>query len=348
MKNNHYYSIFKHFKKTNTMKSILIIISVLLFGACNESNVTEVKEQQYFLPLPTTYNYEIIEGYKIFYREAGNTSNPTIVLLHGYPSSSHTYRNLIPMLATHYHIIAPDNLGSGYSDHPSPDSIKYTFDLLAEQNSKLLKQLNINNYIMYMQDFGAPVGYRMMMNNPKNIKALIVQNANAYLDGLTPKRQEFFRTAQTDTSQEKYNFLYSLTSRDAVINKQYLFDLDSTNYKTQSPDAWVHDLVFLTSEKDRKIQVQLFQDYNTNLIRYPQWQEMLRKNQPTTLVVWGGKDLKFNSNGAKAYLNDLPLAELHLLDAGHFAAEEKTLEIARLILNFLEKNKITGYNTLFD
>ena len=261
-------------------------------------------------------------------------------MLHGHPSSSHSYRNLIPMLATHYHIIAPDNLGSGYSDHPSPDSIKYTFDLLAHKTEKLLDKLGIEKYVMYMQDFGAPVGYRILMEEPQKIEALIVQNANAYLDGLTLERQKFFKTAQTDTSQAKYEFLYSLTSKDVIINKQYLFDLDPTKYNIQSPDAWVHDLAFLESTNDRRIQVHLFQDYNNNLISYPKWQKMLRETQPKTLIVWGGKDLKFNSNGAKAYLKDLPNAELHLLDAGHFAAEEKTVEIAELILTFLGKNEI--------
>lgn len=134
--------------------------------------------------------------------------------------------------------------------------------------------------------------------------------------------------------------MYHLTGAEAVINKQYLFDLDSSNINIQSPDAWTHDLAFLDSESDRKIQVELFQDYNTNLVRYPEWQKMLKENQPKTLIVWGKKDLKFNSNGAKAYLRDLPNAELHLLDAGHFAAEERTTEIARLILTFLDKNEI--------
>ena len=244
------------------------------------------------------------------------------------------------MLATHYHIIAPDNLGSGYSDHPSPKTTKYTFDLLAEYTNALLANLNINNYIMYMQDFGAPVGYRMMMKDPNRIKALIVQNANAYLDGLTPKRQEFFKKAQQDTSLQQKEFLYSITSKDVIVNRQYLFDIDSINYKIQSPDAWVHDLSFLQSESDRKIQVQLFKDYYTNLLLYPTWQKMLKDTQPKTLITWGAKDLKFNKNGAEAYLKDLPNAELHLLDAGHFAAEEKTREIAALTLRFLKKNKI--------
>lgn len=296
--------------------------------------------RRFFLPPPIAYKYQEVKGHRIFYRESGDPQNTTIVLLHGYPSSSHTYRNLIPMLATHYHVIAPDNLGSGYSDHPSPDSIRYTFDLLSGYASGLLRSLGIGKYVLYMQDFGAPVGFRMMATNPEGIRALIVQNANAYLDGLTPQRQDFFRTAQTDTSRAKYEFLYSLTGRDAVIGKQYLFDLDSADFEIQSPDAWTHDLVFLESEKDRRIQVQLFQDYNTNLIQYPHWQKMLRETKPKTLIAWGAKDRKFTAEGAKAYLNDLPDAELHLLDAGHFAAEEKTAEIAGLILEFLAKNGI--------
>ncbi|QXP65515.1 alpha/beta fold hydrolase [Polaribacter sp. AHE13PA] len=317
--------------------TLILVIIASLFGC---KNTSKEHEKQFFLPPATTHNYAEIDSIKLFYREAGDKSNPTIVLLHGYPSSSHSYRNLIPMLAMHYHVIAPDNLGSGYSTHLDPETTTYTFDLLATYTEKLIDTLQIENYVMYMQDFGAPVGYRMMTKNPKRIEALIVQNANAYLEGLTPKRQDFFRTAQTDTSQEKHDFLYSLTSEDAIINKQYVFDLDATNINIQSPDAWTHDLAFLKSKKDREIQVQLFKDYNTNLIRYPKWQKMLRENQPKTLITWGKKDLKFNANGAKAYLKDLPNAELHLLDAGHFAAEEKTREIAKLILEFLSKNEI--------
>ncbi|MGJ8761593.1 MAG: alpha/beta fold hydrolase [Polaribacter sp.] len=317
--------------------ALILVILTSLFGC---ENTSKEHEKQFFLPPAITHNYAEIDSIKLFYREAGDKTNPTIVLLHGYPSSSHSYRNLIPMLATNYHVIAPDNLGSGYSTHLDPETTTYTFDLLATYTEKLIDTLQIENYVMYMQDFGAPVGYRMMTKNPKRIEALIVQNANAYLEGLTPKRQDFFRSAQTDTSQEKHDFLYSLTSEDAIINKQYVFDLDATNINIQSPDAWTHDLAFLKSKKDREIQVQLFKDYNTNLIRYPKWQKMLRENQPKTLITWGKKDLKFNANGAKAYLKDLPNAELHLLDAGHFAAEEKTREIAKLILEFLSKNEI--------
>jgi pimeloyl-ACP methyl ester carboxylesterase len=289
-----------------------------------------------FLP-QTTYHYQLVKGIKMFYREAGDKSKQTIVLLHGYPSSSHTYRNLIPMLATKYHVIAPDNIGSGYSGKLNPDNTKYTFDILANYTNALLDNLEISEYIMYMQDFGAPVGFRMYAKNPKRISGLIIQNGNAYLDGLTPDRQQFFKSAHLDTSKSKIDFLYSLTSKEAIIKKQYLFDIDSTMYHIQSPDAWTHDLYFLQSDSEKKIQVQLFQDYYNNLLSYPDWQRLLRDNQPKTLIVWGKKDKKFTADGARAYLKDLPDAELHLLDAGHFAAEEKTREIAILILNFLKK-----------
>ncbi|MFD1552902.1 alpha/beta fold hydrolase [Putridiphycobacter roseus] len=319
----------------------LTLISISLFSCNNKAKKqAESNKREYFLPPPTGHHYLAIGDVKLFYRAAGNPKNPTIVLLHGYPSSSHTYRHLIPMLATHYYVIAPDNLGSGYSTHLNPDSTHYTFDLLAEYTQKLVDRLGIKKYVMYMQDFGAPVGYRMMMKDPERIEALIVQNANAYLAGLTEKRQAFFRTAQSDTSAAKHAFLYGLTGADAIINQQYLFDLDSTNVHLQSPDAWTHDLAFLSSEKDREIQVQLFQDYNNNLLAYPTWQKMLREQQPKTLIVWGAKDQKFNANGAKAYLKDLPNATLHLLDAGHFAAEEKTREIASFILSFLDEQEI--------
>ncbi len=322
---------------------ILLLCLALVTVSCATKRATQQNNQQdmgYFLPPHTTYNYADIDGQKIFYREAGKGNKTTIVLLHGYPSSSHSYRNLIPMLSTHYHVIAPDNLGSGYSSHPSPDSLRYTFDLLADMNEKLLAKLGVDDYVMYMQDFGAPVGYRMMMKNPKRISALIVQNANAYLDGLTDARQNFFRTAQSDTSPKKIKELLYYTSEDAVINKQYLFDIAPENRNIQSPDSWIHDLHFMSSDSDRMIQLHLFQDYNNNLLAYPTWQKMLRETQPETLIVWGAKDVKFNKHGAEAYMRDLPKAELHLLDAGHFAAEEKTTDIARLILNFLNKRKL--------
>lgn len=287
-------------------------------------------------PAKTHYRFATVDGHKIFYREAGDPARPTILLLHGFPSSSHTYRELIPLLSGKYHVIAPDYPGSGYSDKPDPDSITYTFDLLAKNIAGLVTTLGIKKYALYMQDFGAPVGYRLMMMQPERLEALIVQNANAYLEGLTEPRQAFFRKAHEDKSAAQVTALYEFVGREAVVNKQYLRDVKGKE-TLMSPDAWTHDLVFLNTEKDKKIQVQLFQDYYNNLRAYPQWQAFLRKQQPPTLIVWGQNDPAFIAEGAKAYVKDLPQAELHLLDAGHFAAEEKTVEIAQHMHRFLDR-----------
>jgi pimeloyl-ACP methyl ester carboxylesterase len=280
------------------------------------------------------YRYAEVKGQKIFYREAGESNSPTIVLLHGYPSSSHTYRELIPLLSGRYHIIAPDNLGSGLSDKPDADEFEYSFDVLAEHVDGLLKSKKIDKFVLYMQDFGAPVGYRVMMKNPERVQAIIAQNANAYIDGISSERQAFFNNAQLDKSSENVAKLFQFTSPEAVKNNQYLRDVQDQP-EIMSPDSWIHDNYFLSSEKERSIQVKLIQDYKTNLDAYPLWQNFLRQNQFPLLLVWGKKDPVFTAEGAKAYLRDVPDAELHLLDAGHFAVEEKAVEIAQYITSFL-------------
>ena len=296
----------------------------------------EVFAQDSVWPAKTYYRYQEVAGKNIFYREAGDPTNPTILLLHGFPSSSHTYRELIPLLSGKYHVVAPDYLGSGYSDHPDPNQQTYSFDLLAEYLSGLIAKLGIKHYVLYMQDFGAPVGYRVMMLEPDKLKGLIVQNANAYLEGLTEVRQAFFRSANRDRSPEKVATLYDFVGREAIINKQYLRDVKGKE-TVMSPDSWTHDLALLKTEKDRTIQVQLLQDYYNNLLAYPKWQTFLRKQQPPTLIVWGKNDPAFIAEGAKAYLKDLPNAELHLIDAGHFAVEEQPVEIGKYVLNFMER-----------
>lgn len=287
-------------------------------------------------PEKTYFRYRVVEGNKIFFREAGDAAKPTIVLLHGFPSSSHTYRELIPLLSGRFHVIAPDYLGSGYSDRPDPDRTTYTFDLLARHVSGLLSQLRIERYVLYMQDFGAPVGYRMMLNSPASLQALIVQNANAYLAGLTDARREFFKTANQDHSPQMVASLFDFVGREAIIHKQYLRDVQGKE-ETMSPDSWTHDLAFLQTDRDRTIQVQLFQDYYNNLLAYPAWQDFLHQKRPPTLIVWGKSDPAFLAAGATAYLQEIPDAELHLIDAGHFAVEEKAVEIAQYILGFLDR-----------
>jgi pimeloyl-ACP methyl ester carboxylesterase len=315
------------------------IIVLVLF-----SHAGIASAQEAVWPDNTTYHFKEVLGRKIFYREAGDPKSPTILLLHGYPSSSHTYRELIPLLSGRYHVIAPDYLGSGFSDKPDPDENTYTFDLLADHIEAFVNALGLSEYVLYMQDFGAPVGYRLVMRQPEKLRGLVVQNANAYLDGLTEPRQRFFKAAHDDRSPEGVARLTDFTSRTAVINKQYLRDVKGREH-IMNPDSWTHDLAFLQSDKDRKIQVQLFQDYYNNLVAYPQWQEFLRDRQPPTLIVWGKNDPAFIAAGAEAYLRDLPKAELHLLDAGHFAVEELPVTIARHIIKFmteLEREKEHG------
>lgn len=310
-------------------KRIVLFIILLLSTSCSTGSEW---------PSKTKYRYANINGDNIFYREAGSPERPTILLLHGFPSSSHAYRELIPLLSGQYHLIAPDNLGSGYSDHPDPKTTKYTFDLLSEKIIGLLEHKKISSFYIYMQDFGAPVGYRVALKHPEKIQGLIIQNANAYLDGLSPQKIEFFLTAGDGDSKFPKTKLYGHVSKDAIINKQYLRDISKDEKDIMSPDSWTHDLSFLNNRKDKEIQIELFKDYRTNLNSYPHWQEYLRKQQPPVLIVWGKKDPVFMASGAKAYLRDVPNAELHLLEAGHFALEEKPIEIAKLIVRFLVKN----------
>ncbi len=293
-------------------------------------------ENDFMLPPKTHYREAVVEGHKIFYREAGDPTKPTIVLLHGYPSSSHTYRELIPMLSRHYHVIAPDYLGSGYSDRPEPDAAPYAFDLLADHVQGLLNGLKLDKYTLYMQDFGAPVGFRLIARDPDAVEAIIVQNANAYLDGLTPPRQAFFRKAHEDRSPDHVASLYGHVGRDGIVNRQYLRDVPPAKHHIMSPDGWTHDLAFLTTDKDHKIQVQLFQDYQTNIDRYPAWQALMRERQFPALIVWGKNDPAFISAGAEAYLRDLPNAEFHLIDAGHFAVEEQPEVVAKHMPAFMK------------
>lgn len=310
------------------MKFLLHIIFPIILISCSS--------QPDFLSIPKTkYKTAKVLGRDIFYREAGNPQKQTLVLLHGYPSSSHTYRELIPMLSPYFHIIAPDYLGSGYSERPSPSNYKYTFDKLAEHVHELIKHLKIKSYVLYMQDFGAPVGFRLITKNPEMINGIISQNANAYLDGLVEKRQLFFLKANQDRSSKHLAQMENWVKEEAIINGQYLRDVPKNKHEIISPDAWTHDLHFLATQKDRLIQVQLFQDYQTNIERYPKWQELMKTHQFPALIIWGKHDMAFIADGAKAYLRDLPKAKLVLLDAGHFAVEEKPSEIAAHIYGFI-------------
>jgi pimeloyl-ACP methyl ester carboxylesterase len=272
-----------------------------------------------------------IEGVNVFYREAGAADAPVIVLLHGFPTSSNMFRNLIPSLATRYRVIAPDYPGFGQSDAPDRSQFEYTFAHYAEITRTLLNRLNAPRYALYIMDYGSPVGLRVALAEPKKVTALVVQSGNAYEEGL----KEFWdplRAYWKLNSEENREALRAATTLDA-IRWQYLHGVKDVS--RIDPSTWLHDRALLDRPGNVEIQLDLFYDYRTNVELYPRFQQFFRDYQPPTLIVWGRNDEIFPAEGAKAYLRDLPKAELHLLDAGHFALEDQDVEITRLMLDFL-------------
>jgi pimeloyl-ACP methyl ester carboxylesterase len=281
----------------------------------------------------TTYHREVVDGVRIFYREAGPKDAPTIVLLHGFPSSSREFDTLIPLLATRYHLIAPDFPGFGHSDAPPPSSYAYTFDHLAQTTSALLDQLRIDRCSFYLHDYGGPVGFRIILARPERVQALIIQNANVYREGLGTKWTGIAQYwADPKAHPEVFDTFVSLAATEQRHTA------GTSHPDRYNPDTWTDEYAFLSRPGQREIQADLLYDYRTNVASYPAWQAWLRAHQPPTLVAWGRNDPSFIAAGAEAFMRDLPNAEIHLLDAGHFAFDEQNDEIARLILAFLSKH----------
>lgn len=284
-----------------------------------------------------TYNTINIDGLDIFYREAGDPSKPTILLLHGFPTSSHMFRNLIPALADRFHLVAPDYPGFGQSSAPSVNEFNYTFDNLAEVIDKFTNTIGLKNYSLYVQDYGAPVGYRLAVKNPEKVRALIVQNGNAYEEGL----RGFWTPLKT--YWEKPNEVNASTLRNSlnIDATKWQYTHGTRHPKRISPDSWTIDQALLDRPGNKEIQLKLFLDYGSNLPLYPQWHVYFRKYQPPTLIVWGKNDQIFPAEGAEPYKRDLNRIEFHLLNTGHFALEEDGDVIAALIKRFL-KTHVSG------
>lgn len=279
------------------------------------------------------YRTARIEGIDVFYREAGPANAPVVVLLHGFPSSSHMFRNLIPMLSEHYRVIAPDYPGFGESAAPDRRRFVYSFDHFAGITDALLTQLDAKRYALYVMDYGAPVGYRLALKHPERVTALIVQNGNAYAEGFS----DFWNPIKAywaSGSREHREALRAGTTLEAT-RSQYLGGVKDAS--RIDPGAWTHDQMHLDRPGNVEIQLDLFYDYRTNVELYPRFQEFFRNRQPPTLIVWGKNDTIFPAPGAQAYLRDLPKAELHLLDTGHFALEDKGVEIGDLMKDFLDR-----------
>jgi len=284
--------------------------------------------------VPTVHYHSIkIDGIDIFYREAGPPDAPAVLLLHGFPTSSHMFRNLIPLLADRYHVIAPDYPGFGQSAAPDHTTFTYSFAHYADLVDGLLGQLGVTRYAMYVMDYGAPVGYRLALKHPERVTALIVQNGNAYEEGLKAFWDPI-KAYWADGSAAHREALAVLV-QPATTKFQYTDGVaDLTRI---DPDNWLHDQALLDRPGNKDIQLDLFHDYGTNVPLYPKFQAFFRDRKPPTLIVWGKNDKIFPADGAAPYLRDLPDAELHLLDTGHFALEDKLDVMAPLIHDFLDR-----------
>lgn len=282
-----------------------------------------------------TYHTVEIDGIKVFYRAAGAADAPAVLLLHGFPASSFMFRDLIGKLADRYRVIAPDYPGFGYSDAPSTAAFSYTFDHLADVVSKLTDRIGLKQYALYMQDFGGPVGFRLATRHPDKVTALIVQNANAYDEGLPDSFWTPARTLWKTPSDENFRKIENAAMSDAALQWNYTHGVKDPS--RISPDNWVLQRALLNRSGNKDIMLALLYDYRSNPPRYPEWQAYFRTHQPPTLITWGANDQIFPAAGARPYLRDLPKAELHLLDTGHFALEDKGDEIAHLIHDFLER-----------
>lgn len=279
------------------------------------------------------YKTTKVDNVDIFYREAGSREAPTIVLLHGFPTSSHMFRNLIMRLSDKFHLVAPDYPGFGNSSAPPVDAFDYSFDHLAEIIEKFIQDLQLKRFSIYLQDYGAPIGFRIATKHPDWIEALIIQNGNAYEEGL----KDFWipiKAYWQNRSKENEAALRKFLTIDAT---KWQYTHGVRNVEAISPDNWLVDQPLLDRPGNDKIQLQLFYSYQTNPPLYPQWHEYFRRHQPPSLIAWGKNDQIFPADGAHPYKRDLKNIDFHLLNTGHFALEEDYELIAELISNFLRR-----------
>lgn len=281
------------------------------------------------------HRYADVRGRRLFYREAGPADAPTLVLLHGFPTSSSMFRNLIPLLADRWHLIAPDHLGYGHSDAPPVTEFDYTFDALTDLTQDLLGQLGVDRYAMYVQDYGAPIGWRLALRDPAAVTAVISQSGNAYEEGFVASFWKAVRDYWNEqTPETEAGARQALTSE--VTRWQYLNGV--TDETLVDPGTWQRDYALLSRPGNDLVQLKLFLDYATNPPLYPAVHRWFRESQVPLLAVWGRGDEIFGPEGALAFTGDLPNAEIHLLDGGHFLLESALDEAAALIRTFLTAN----------
>jgi pimeloyl-ACP methyl ester carboxylesterase len=320
-----------YMQKTKSILRILLIIAGALITTLdmNAQKKERAMEQHVF------YRTMKVDGLSIFYREAGPKDAPTILLLHGLPSSSRMFQPLLTRLADHYHLVAPDYPGYGHSDWPDPKQFAYTFDHIASVIQDFTHTLGLAHYTLYMQDYGGPVGFRMALAHPERVQALIVQDAVAHNEGLGANwatRRAFWADRPAYEEALRENLLSLATTKIRHIG-------DDLNVELYDPDLWADEYAFLNSPGQAQIQSDLFYDYRTNVEAYPQWQAWMQKTQPKLMVLWGKHDLSFDLGEPERYRKDVPKADVHLLDAGHFALDTKADEIAALVREFMKSQK---------
>ena len=311
----------KRFLVTGMM--LLVLINISVSAGAEQTQTGSVR-----------YRTVEIDGLDIFYREAGDLESPTVLLLHGFPTSSHMFRNLIPALARGYHVVAPDYPGYGNSSAPSVEDFDYTFDNVARIVELFTRAVGLDRYSLYLMDYGAPIGFRLATAHPERVESLIIQNGNAYDEGLL----EFWDPIKAywqERSEKNGDALRGLLTLDAT---RWQYTHGTRDPEAISPDNWNMDQPLLDREGNQEIQLAMFYSYGSNPPLYPQWQEYMRTHQPPTLIVWGKNDPIFPEAGAHPYKRDLKKLDFHILDTGHFALEEDGDTIAKLMIRFLKRN----------
>lgn len=312
----------------NTLRALAAAVMLVLAWPAAQAKAAMVQ-------LDISYHYQKVGGISIFYREAGSPSRPTVVLLHGYPSSSHMYRDLIPKLASRYHVIAPDMPGFGYSDQPALANFDYTFAHLTDVMDDFLNAISVQKYSIYVMDYGSPIGFRLFVKHPERIQAIISQSGNAYSEGLSPFWAEFLVPYWKERNPETEKKARELLTLEIT---KFQYTKGFRNPENVNPDSYTFDQMGLDRPGNAEIQMALFYDYQTNVKQYSQWHDVLRRVQPPVLCVWGKNDPIFIPPGAEAFRRDVPKVEIHFVDTGHFALEEDLDEIASRTLAFLARN----------
>ncbi len=312
---------------------ILLVIAATFLQAKEGYGISINNNTEKGMDTRVKFKRKEINGTEIFYREAGNSKNQTIILLHGFPTSSHMYRKVLHGLSNDYHLIAPDYPGFGESEFPPTNKFTYTFDNIAKLMDDFIMSFNLDDYALMIQDYGAPIGFRIATAHPEKVKAIINQNGNAYEEGLGDAWQGI-RNLWAQNNTENREALLSAFSLEGL---KWQYTHGTRNPENINPDAWQLDYLRLSRPGAHQMNLDLFYDYQNNVKLYPQWQEYLRKYQPPMLIVWGKNDEFFPESGAKAYTKDLKFVDYNVYDTGHFALEEDGNDIIKKIRSFMEK-----------